>query len=95
VWSAGWETLDVVYFRATWYTLQYGVATISRLLKIKGLVCKRALGKRLYSAKETINFKETTNLRHPIPVYCVPNTTFTPARKHAHTYTYTHIPPQT
>ena len=33
----------------------YGVATISRLLKIKGLFCKRALSKRLYSAKETCN----------------------------------------
>jgi len=31
----------------------YGVATISRLLKIIGLFCKRALWKRLYSAKET------------------------------------------
>ena len=31
----------------------YGVATISRLLKIIGLFCKRALSKRLYSAKET------------------------------------------
>jgi len=27
----------------------YGVATISRLLKIIGLFCKRALYKRLYS----------------------------------------------
>jgi len=31
----------------------YGVATISRLCKMKGLFCKRALWKRLYSAKET------------------------------------------
>ena len=31
----------------------YGVATIGRPLKIKGLFCKRALYKRLYSAKET------------------------------------------
>ena len=31
----------------------YGVATISRHLKIIGLFCKRALRKRLYFAKET------------------------------------------
>jgi len=36
--------------------LDYGVATISRLLKMIGLFCKRALQKRLYSAKETYNF---------------------------------------
>jgi len=39
-----------------------GVALISRLLKIVGLFCKRALQKRLYSAKETYNFKEPTSL---------------------------------
>jgi len=44
----------------------YGVATISRLLKIMGLFCKRALLKRYYSAKETYNFKEPTNRSHPI-----------------------------
>jgi len=31
---------------------RYGVARISRLLKIIGLFCKRALQKRLYSAKK-------------------------------------------
>jgi len=44
-----------------------GVATISRLLKIIGLFCKRALYKRLYPAKETYDFKEPTNRSHPIP----------------------------
>ena len=43
-----------------------GVATISSFLKIIGLFCKRALQKRLYSAKETYNFKEPTNRRNPI-----------------------------
>jgi len=43
-----------------------GVASISRLLKIIGLFCKRALQKRLYSAKETYDFKEPTNRSHPI-----------------------------
>jgi len=37
------------------------VATISRLLQIIGLFCKRALLKRLYSAKETCNVKDPTN----------------------------------
>jgi len=60
----------------------YGVATISRLLEIIRLFCKRALQKRLYSAKETCNFKEPTNeswntSRHVcvpwlIPLLCVP-----------------------
>jgi len=45
---------------------EYGVATISRLLKIIGLSCKRALWKRLYSSKETYNFKKPTNRSHPI-----------------------------
>jgi len=49
----------------------YGVASISRLLKIIGLFCKRALKKRLYSAKETYDFKEPTNQSHPIPKYYV------------------------
>jgi len=44
----------------------YVVATISRLLKTIGLFWKRALQKRLYSAKETCNFKEPTNRSHPI-----------------------------
>ena len=44
------------------------MASISRLLKIIGLFCKRALQKRLYSAKETYDFKEPTNRSHPIAV---------------------------
>ena len=43
-----------------------GVATTSRLLKIIGLFCKRALSKRRYSAKETYDFKEPTNRSHPM-----------------------------
>jgi len=46
--------------------LSYRVATISRLLKIIGLFCKRAPQKRLYSAKETNNYKEPTKRSHPI-----------------------------
>ena len=44
----------------------YGVATISRLLKIRGLVCKRALLKRRYSAKEIYNSSWSTNRSHPV-----------------------------
>ena len=51
----------------TWFhRLTYGVATISRLLKMIGLFCKRALENRWYSAKETYHFKEPTNRSHPI-----------------------------
>ena len=47
----------------------HGVATISRLLQIIGLFCKRALYKRRYSTKETYNFEEPTNRSHPIRTY--------------------------
>ena len=47
----------------------YGVATISRLLKIISLFCKRALQKKRYSAKETYNFKKPTNRSHLIEFY--------------------------
>jgi len=49
--------------------VRYGVPTISRFLKIIGLFCKKALQKRLYSEKETYNFKEPTNRSHPIVVF--------------------------
>jgi len=39
---------------------------MSRRLKIVGLFGKRALKKRLYSAKETYNFKKPTTRSHPI-----------------------------
>jgi len=55
-----WERKTETYVHA------YGVATISRLLKSIGLFCKRALWKRLYSAKETCNCKEPANRSHPI-----------------------------
>ena len=54
----------------------YGVATISRLLKITGLFCKRALSKGLYSAKETYDFKEPTNCSHPIYLSTCLRTTY-------------------
>jgi len=51
-------------------TRWYGVATISRLLKIIGLFCKRALQKRPIFFKETYNLKEPTNRSHPISCIC-------------------------
>ena len=45
---------------------RYGVAMTSRLRKIVGLFCKRALLKRRYSTKETYSLKEPTNRSHPI-----------------------------
>jgi len=55
---------DLVRFLAC--CCRFGVATVSRLLKIIGLFCKRALYKRRYYAQETYNFKEPTNRSHPI-----------------------------
>ena len=50
----------------------YGVATISRLLKMIGLFCR--ISSLLYCsfATETYDFKEPTNRSHPIPTYVHP-----------------------
>ena len=82
---------------------RYGVATISRLLKIIGLFCKRSLWKRLYSAKETYYFKESINRSHPITgqkkevrrctdqIGSPKNSTYaTHTHTHTHTNTQTH-----
>ena len=45
---------------------EYGVATISRLLKIVGLFSKILSLLKGSFAKETSNFKEFTNRSHPI-----------------------------
>ena len=74
--------------------VSYGVATISRLLKIEGVCGKRDLQKRLYSAKETHNFKEPTHRSHPIWMACkfkiIGAYWHVPTRIHAHIY-YTSI----
>ena len=57
---------ECVYASRYLFVFEYGVATTSRLLKIIGLFCKRALLKRQYSAKETCNFKKPTNRTHLI-----------------------------
>ena len=71
---------------------QYGVATCSRLLRIIGLFCKRALSKRRYSAKETCDFKEPTNRSHPISDMCVRKCTGTSRSMRIHML---HQPKQT
>jgi len=55
-----------IWYIYIYVTYRYGMATISRLLKIIDLFCKRAHQKRRYSAKETYNFKEPTTRSHPI-----------------------------
>jgi len=50
----------------------YGVALVSRIDKIIGLFCKRALQKRRYSAKETYNFIDPTDCSHPICAFTRP-----------------------
>jgi len=47
----------------------YGVATISRLLKIIGLFCRILSLFKGSFAKETYNFKEPTNRSHPIVIF--------------------------
>ena len=51
--------------------LDYEVATISKLLEITDVFCKRALLKRLHSAKETYDFKGPTHRSQPIAGLCV------------------------
>jgi len=81
--------------------IEYRVATISKLLKIIGLFCKRALYKRQYSAKEKYDFKEPTNRSRPIVsqdyvVICRRSPTdiplwLTPSVHSEQSYTYDHI----
>jgi len=46
----------------------YGVDLVSRIDKIIGLFCNRALLKRQYSGKETYNLIDPTNRSHPISI---------------------------
>jgi len=50
-------------------TYYYGVATISRLLKMIGLFCRILSLLWVSFAKETYHFKEPTNRSHPILKY--------------------------
>jgi len=57
------------YIRICLHTYTYGVATISRLLRIMGLFCRIQSLLQGSFAKETYNFKEPTNRSHPIFMY--------------------------
>jgi len=64
---------------------KYGVATISRLLKIIGLFCRISSLLQGSFTKETYNFKEPTNRSHPI----VPTDQYIPStNKHEQTWTH-------
>jgi len=51
------------------HLISYGVATISRLLKIIGLFCRISSLCNGSFAKEICNFKEPTNRSHPIHLF--------------------------
>jgi len=53
----------------------YGVAAMSRLIKIAGLFCRISSRLRVSFAKETYNFMEPTNRSHPIHLINVHYTT--------------------
>jgi len=55
---------DMTLLCMTWLFC-YGVALVSRIYKIIGLFCQRALLKRRYSAEETYNFIDPTDRSHP------------------------------
>ena len=65
----------------------YGVATISRLLKIIGLFCRILSLLQGSFAKETCNFKEADNCSHPI----VCSTSQRLCVLHAEYYTHSHF----
>ena len=54
--------------RGKW-EVSYGVALVSRIDKIIGLFCKRALQKGEYSAQETCDFIDPTDRSHPIDAH--------------------------
>ena len=58
-----WYRCEMHLFCRSW---SYGLASVSRIDKIIGLFCKRALRNRRYSAKETCNLIDPTNRSHPI-----------------------------
>ena len=57
------NVVDAYMFSFT--VIAYGVAMTSRLLKIIGLFCKRALYKRPYSAKETYHLRSLLMVATP------------------------------
>jgi len=65
-----------MYYIDVWQVsteIAMGWLRFAGFIKTTCLFCKRALQKRLYSAKETYNFKEHTHRSHPIPLWNPPN----------------------
>jgi len=73
---------------------RYGVAAISRLLKITGLFCTISSLLQGSFAKETYNFKEPTNCSHPISISLSPSLTrsFSPFPRHIYQRVASHMP---
>ena len=57
VWSPPWATSELMSCDSLFTCMLWLISTLSRLFKITGLFCKRALYKRRYSAKETYILK--------------------------------------
>jgi len=68
MWMTSATTLENFTATSLWvkFWKASGVVIYMVNIVIIGLFCKRALLKRLYSAKETCDFKETTNCSQPI-----------------------------
>jgi len=81
-------TYVYLHIYACTYGCAYRVATMSSLLQIIGLFCKRALQKRLYSAKETYHSKEPTSLSNPISCFSL---IYTCVHLHVHACILTYI----
>jgi len=65
---AHWATPPHQFYNDDYY-YQNGVALVSRIDKITGLFCKRALQKTRYSAEETCKLIDPTDRSHPISVF--------------------------
>jgi len=80
----------MIYIHTLMIYLHMGWLRLVGSLKLWSLLQKSPI-KRLYSAKETYNFKEPTNRSHPIPSWCVYIDT---SRIHSHTFIiHSHKPP--
>jgi len=68
-WHTSWG-ISRLCFPCIYIYISYGVATISRLLKIIGLFCRISSHLEGSFAKETYSFNEPTIRIHPIPWMC-------------------------
>jgi len=65
-WKHFWNNLEMLCHPICNWLYCINVAANCTKRKVIGLFCKRALQKRLYSAKETYHLKEPTNRSHRI-----------------------------